>query len=1137
MVDDTLKAAATSIIHDMVDRVVEEDSQATEDGDDDSEGTDDSLPEEPITAGCLSPRLPRPQGTVPECSHSVTAHLNVDQLSALEQGRRTARGRGIRANFPSDRELRRRLWPVLLRHKPCHEPWYIVGDFNLILSPNEKKGGRPFQPSQGLELSEFMGEAGVLDAGFSRSSFTWCNNRHGRARIWKRLDRDSLLDVVKIAWQGDVSGSPFYRVCTKLKRVSHAIQQWNKETFGDVFLNVKRAEAAVARAELQIEVDSSEENFVELKRVQAELRRVLTVEEQFWKQKSRVKWLQHGDNNSSFFHSVVKQRRYRAAIHSIRDSQGTWITDNGTIGMEAVKFFDDLLSAESSSDFRLVHVIPNLSSEIDNSCLEEAPSFDEVTRVVFSMDDDSAAGPDGFTGKFFTFAWEVVGPDIFQAILSFFCGAELPRFVIATSIVLIPKVLNPQSFSQFRPISVCNFLNKVISRILVSCLTSILPRIISPRQSGFVQGRTLSDNFLLAQELITDIGKKCRGRNVVLKLDMAKAYDRMSWVFIIRVLRRFGFGERFIDMVWRLLSNVWFSVLVNGVSYGFFKSSRGLRQGDPLSPALFIIRAEVLSRGLNLLYSQSNFVGYKVPRHCPTISHLAFADDIIIFANGSASSLKKIMRVLELYQKALGQLVNTSKSGFLLHPSFPMARQGIIERVTKFLRRGFPIRYLGLPLYTGRCKGSYFADLSQQMVDKVLSWKTRLLSSGGKIILIKHVLSSIPIHLLATGVMPKSIFQMIERVCANFLSGTTEESRRFHWVRWRDLCFPPKEGGVGFRSIDDTYRAFSCKLWWTFRQNLSLWPMYMRAKYCHDTYPCQVALRSPISARWRRMLDVRGFVELFILWRPYSGFCHFCRLLSHVLPPDLVQAVVGMPIPCISSVHRMVWTASSFGSFSLSSALQEVRQAKPSSFMFSQHVFMSGDVAKAVWKFFGPLGSLSGLNLAQEHLTVQLANWWYKPTKSKRLKFVFRLLPVFVCWNLWKTRNSTVFEGVIKDVRSIYRSIFQNLKDAYWMKFGELQQVTSWPQFLGLVEQRPDVVKFRLVHWQAPRLSMFKLNIDGCSKGNPGLSGGGGILRDGSGKFIFAFAGCFDVATSLQAEAKALALGLSLCVQRNFLHQ
>ena len=118
-----------------------------------------------------------------------------------------------------------------------------------------------------------------------------------------------------------------------------------------------------------------------------------------------------------------------------------------------------------------------------------------------------------------------------------------------------------------------NFLNKVISRILVERLAGVLPRIISPQQSGFVKGRSMANNFLLAQELMSEIGRKCREENLALKLDMAKAYDRVSWPFLIAVLRRFGFGERFIDMVWRLISNVWFSMLVNGVPYDFFKSS------------------------------------------------------------------------------------------------------------------------------------------------------------------------------------------------------------------------------------------------------------------------------------------------------------------------------------------------------------------------------------------------------------------------------------------------------------------------------------------------------------------------------------------------------------------------------------
>ena len=232
--------------------------------------------------------------------------------------------------------------------------------------------------------------------------------------------------------------------------------------------------------------------------------------------------------------------------------------------------------------------------------------------------------------------------------MSFFCGAELPRFVTSTSIVLIPKVPSPQDFSKYRPISLCNFFNKVLSRILADRLASILPKIMSSQQTGFVKGRNITENYLLAQELMSGIRKKARGGNVVLKLDMAKTYDRVSWTFIVSVLRKFGFGERLIDMVWRLMSNVWFPVIINGASYGFFKSSRGIRQGDPLSPALFVIGAEVLSRGLNSLAAQSGFLGFTVPRGCPPVTHLAFADDVLVFANGSSSSLKDIMRLLEM---------------------------------------------------------------------------------------------------------------------------------------------------------------------------------------------------------------------------------------------------------------------------------------------------------------------------------------------------------------------------------------------------------------------------------------------------------------------------------------------------------
>ena len=133
--------------------------------------------------------------------------------------------------------------------------------------------------------------------------------------------------------------------------------------------------------------------------------------------------------------------------------------------------------------------------------------------------------------------------DVYAEVVSLFCGEVLPKSISSTSIVLLPKV-NSQDFSQFRPISLCNFINKVVSKVLFDRLARVLPKIISPQQSGFVKERQISDNFLLAQELISGIRQSNRRGNVVLKLDMAKAYDKVSWLFLLPVLRWFGFGEQ-----------------------------------------------------------------------------------------------------------------------------------------------------------------------------------------------------------------------------------------------------------------------------------------------------------------------------------------------------------------------------------------------------------------------------------------------------------------------------------------------------------------------------------------------------------------------------------------------------------------
>lgn len=358
-----------------------------------------------------------------------------------------------------------------------------------------------------------------------------------------------FLEVVRKSWQQECVGAPIQVLCSKVKRLKADIKVWNVQCFGNIFNNVKRAEKEVVLAKKQVEDDISVSAQESLRRAQAKFRQSLIVEECFWKQKARVRWLDLGDKNAKFFHSVVKQKRLQSVIHRVQDEGGNWLSSEADIGQEAVKFFSSLFSAEATSSWDLSSIIPNLIQPADNAKLEEIPTMEDVRWVVSDMDSGSAAGPDGYTGKFFTFASDIVAQDLYNAVVSFFCGAELPKKVIATLLLLIPKVKNPKDFSHFHPISLCNFINKVFSCLLADRLSQLLPKIISPNQSGFVCGRLISDNFLFAQEIIMSIGKKNMGGNVALKLDMTKAYDRVSWIFLINVLRAFGFGERCIDMV------------------------------------------------------------------------------------------------------------------------------------------------------------------------------------------------------------------------------------------------------------------------------------------------------------------------------------------------------------------------------------------------------------------------------------------------------------------------------------------------------------------------------------------------------------------------------------------------------------
>ncbi|WRX24225.1 Reverse transcriptase domain - like 10 [Theobroma cacao] len=221
-------------------------------------------------------------------------------------------------------------------------------------------------------------------------------------------------------------------------------------------------------------------------------------------------------------------------------------------------------------------LIPRIISSADNDFLGAAPSLQEVKEAVHNINKDSVAGPDGFSSFFYQYCWDIIKHDLLDAVLDFFQGSPFPRGVTSTTLVLLPKKPNVCHWSEYRPISLCTVLNKIVTKLLANRLSKILPSIISKNQSGFVNGRLISDNILLAQELIGKIDAKSRGGNVLLKLDMAKAYDRLNWDFLYLMMERFGFNAHWINMIKACISNYWFSLLINGSLVGYFKSDRGL---------------------------------------------------------------------------------------------------------------------------------------------------------------------------------------------------------------------------------------------------------------------------------------------------------------------------------------------------------------------------------------------------------------------------------------------------------------------------------------------------------------------------------------------------------------------------------
>jgi mannosylglycoprotein endo-beta-mannosidase len=361
------------------------------------------------------------------------------------------------------------------------------------------------------------------------------------------------------------------------------------------------------------------------------------------------------------------------------------------------------------------------------------------------MPTDKAPGPDGFTGCFFKACWETIKNDVttaFNAIYNHRCNHL--NLLNSANIVLVPKKDGAEQVSDFRPISLIHGFAKIFSKLLALRLQPLMHKLVSTSLSAFIRGRSIHDNFLYVRSMVRKY-HRTRRPMLLFKLDISKAFDSVRWDYLLTLLQHRGFPQRFCDWVSALFATSSSKILLNGIPGTKIIHGRGLRQGDPLSPLVFILAIDPLQRLLSKateLKLLSKLRGKSV-----TLRTSLYADDAAVFIKPGKSKVQNFTAILHRFGLATGLRANIEKTQVVAIRCENVDLDEVFQN-TPATRASLPMKYLGLPLTTGKLRKADLQPLFDKSAGKMAVWRGRNLGLAGRTTLVKSVLSSQPVYLL-----------------------------------------------------------------------------------------------------------------------------------------------------------------------------------------------------------------------------------------------------------------------------------------------------------------------------------------------------------------------------------------------------
>jgi hypothetical protein len=775
-----------------------------------------------------------------------------------------------------------------------HDKWILGGDFNIIRSLEEKKGGSRRLDQDSCSFNNLIEDLRLVDLETSNGTHTWTNRRTGAHQIACKLDRFLISEPLMLdgmameatvlnlpgsdhwpiqLWM-DISatpgkkpfrfeqfwldhpdfqanihdwwqqaaipqGSKMFRFQQKLKNLKQILKLWNKQTFGSIFKSQHQLSRQMTEIQHLIrEQGMTEELKAQELKVAQQLEERNKQEEILWKQKSRIQWLKAGERNTKFFHRTVIQRRHANKITHLISEEGETLHSHTDLETNLVDYFQNLLTEpiqdRQAAISKITRHVPSLVTQEQNAALLRPFTIEEVDQAMQETPKCKAPGPDGFTSDFFHYCWPMIRTEVWEILEDSRVTGKILQAFNATFLTLVPKEGQVQHARQFRPIALCNVIYKLLTKVIARRLKLILPTIISPEQSGYVEGRQILDNIILAHEVIHSL-QKTKTPGMLLKLDLSKAFDKLSWDYIRAMLLAFGFHQTWVDWILNLTSSAFFSLLVNGVPSKPFSPSRGIRQGDPLSPFLFVIMAEGLSRSIHAALAQNLLTGLPLHGISPPISHSQFVDDTLLMGSPTVREALSIQEILQTFSEASGLDCNKEKSQIFFFNTPPLIQRHISE-ILGFNRSSLPSKYLGLPLIDNGLRNASWEHLLSSFSKRLSSWTFRALNLPSRLVLLKAVLQALPIYAFSVLAAPKFVLNSIKGLQRNFIWQGLNKEKKIALVSWDKLCQTKRQGGLGLRDPSLMNKVLSAKIWWRWLKNPGdLWAKLWRKKYAPNT--------------------------------------------------------------------------------------------------------------------------------------------------------------------------------------------------------------------------------------------------------------------------------------------------------------